>query len=534
MKKMDFIFRGMRSLFSRLLISLIFVCSLSAQISLVSSFPADGATSVDTASTLSLTFNQPVDVSANFEGLDMDEGFFLGLQLFPLGKSGEPDSITFSFDFKTVYFHNFHLWAETKYVVMLLGAKAACGDSLDKPYVINFTTGASLPTNTVSGTVAYAGDPTNSFVSLLSLETGGEGPNFLASTVVSSPSGFYTIPYVETGDYGGLAILDANLDGNFDPATDPLGWYDPDLNGVPDTLKVTGSMSGVNIVMGALVPQTAQGLLIGVDASVKSTVPDAELVIIMGDELNLDGKAVQWKYVYFSNSASKFYTVSTLGTSILPMAEKEEAQFPTESLPANWIDSDSALTVAEVNGGSNFRTIYPNATISAVLFPASAAGFFSVDKTSYSRDKLCWKLNPKNLMKEDSFLQGQILWKIEYNSDTAGEDTTIYLDAVTGVVTGVESEKVGTGVPSSFKLRQNYPNPFNPVTIINYSIPKTSWVIINIYDVLGREIKKIVNEEKIAGNYKIEFNANGLANGIYLYRMQVGSFVETKKLILLK
>jgi photosystem II stability/assembly factor-like uncharacterized protein len=85
-----------------------------------------------------------------------------------------------------------------------------------------------------------------------------------------------------------------------------------------------------------------------------------------------------------------------------------------------------------------------------------------------------------------------------------------------------------------YKLEQNYPNPFNPTTVINYSIPKERFVTIKVYDILGREIKTLVNEEKIAGNYSVQFNGSNLASGIYYYRMQAGDFVQTKKLVLLK
>jgi hypothetical protein len=85
-----------------------------------------------------------------------------------------------------------------------------------------------------------------------------------------------------------------------------------------------------------------------------------------------------------------------------------------------------------------------------------------------------------------------------------------------------------------FELTQNYPNPFNPSTTINYSIPKTSFVTIKVYNILGKEIATLVNQEKLQGNYDIEFNASGLPSGIYFYRMQAGSFVSTKKLLLLK
>ncbi|HKJ81496.1 MAG TPA: T9SS type A sorting domain-containing protein [Ignavibacteriaceae bacterium] len=89
-------------------------------------------------------------------------------------------------------------------------------------------------------------------------------------------------------------------------------------------------------------------------------------------------------------------------------------------------------------------------------------------------------------------------------------------------------------IPDNFNLEQNYPNPFNPTTIINFSIPKLSLVTIKVYDILGNEIATLVNEEKPAGTYEITWNAANLPSGIYFYRMDAGSFISTKKLILLK
>lgn len=88
--------------------------------------------------------------------------------------------------------------------------------------------------------------------------------------------------------------------------------------------------------------------------------------------------------------------------------------------------------------------------------------------------------------------------------------------------------------PNNFILHQNYPNPFNPVTTIRYSIPHRSSVILKVYDVLGKEVVTLVNEEKDRGVYSINFDASQLASGLYLYRLQAGSFVETKKLTLIK
>jgi hypothetical protein len=88
--------------------------------------------------------------------------------------------------------------------------------------------------------------------------------------------------------------------------------------------------------------------------------------------------------------------------------------------------------------------------------------------------------------------------------------------------------------PTEFGFDQNYPNPFNPVTRIKYQIPELSFVTLKVFDVLGNEITTLVNEEKPLGNYEIQFDATNLPSGVYFYRLQAGSFVETKKMVLLK
>jgi hypothetical protein len=101
-----------------------------------------------------------------------------------------------------------------------------------------------------------------------------------------------------------------------------------------------------------------------------------------------------------------------------------------------------------------------------------------------------------------------------------------------GVITGVTP--ISTEIPSEYKLSQNYPNPFNPVTKINYSLPKSGFVTMKIYDMLGREVVKLVSEKKVAGNYSVDFNASNLTSGVYFYRLEVNGFVDTKKMMLVK
>lgn len=89
-------------------------------------------------------------------------------------------------------------------------------------------------------------------------------------------------------------------------------------------------------------------------------------------------------------------------------------------------------------------------------------------------------------------------------------------------------------LPSDYELSQNYPNPFNPNTVIRYQLPTSSHTTLKVYDVLGTEIVKLVDEEKPAGIYEVDFNGESLNSGIYFYTLTSGNFQQTKKLILLK
>lgn len=108
-------------------------------------------------------------------------------------------------------------------------------------------------------------------------------------------------------------------------------------------------------------------------------------------------------------------------------------------------------------------------------------------------------------------------------------DDTLY------IINTVDVEDQGSLLnPDSYNLAQNYPNPFNPVTTIRYSIPQSGFVTLKIYDLLGREVAALVNEEKSPGVYEVQFDGSNLASGVYLYTLQAGEFADTKKFLLLK
>ena len=99
-------------------------------------------------------------------------------------------------------------------------------------------------------------------------------------------------------------------------------------------------------------------------------------------------------------------------------------------------------------------------------------------------------------------------------------------------VVGVEDKE--NTLPAEFSLSQNYPNPFNPTTNFEFHIANRGFVSLRIFDLLGREIITLVNEEKPAGTYKVRWNAGNLCSGVYFYQLKTGSFNEVKKLLLLK
>jgi hypothetical protein len=102
---------------------------------------------------------------------------------------------------------------------------------------------------------------------------------------------------------------------------------------------------------------------------------------------------------------------------------------------------------------------------------------------------------------------------------------------VRGNVVSVGEQPV---VPLVYALMQNYPNPFNPTTLIQYTVPERIHVSLKVYNVLGQEVALLVNEEKTAGRYDARFDAKNLSSGAYFYLLRAGSFVQLRKLMLLK
>jgi hypothetical protein len=121
------------------------------------------------------------------------------------------------------------------------------------------------------------------------------------------------------------------------------------------------------------------------------------------------------------------------------------------------------------------------------------------------------------LVRSDGTARPALFWLAQYVKDNP---------------TGVE--EMVSGLPLNYRLEQNFPNPFNPTTTINYSIPKTSFVTLKVYNVLGNEVMSVVNEQQTANNYTYTLDFSKLSSGAYYYTLRAGDYSATKKLMLVK
>ncbi len=124
--------------------------------------------------------------------------------------------------------------------------------------------------------------------------------------------------------------------------------------------------------------------------------------------------------------------------------------------------------------------------------------------------------------------------KVRFNA-ISGYGNDMFIDSIcqrSAIITGVGNNQ--TTIPLVYNLSQNYPNPFNPVTQIKFAIPKQGFVTMKVYDLLGREITRLVNDVKLPGEYSVDFDGTNIASGVYFYKIEVNGFSDVKKMLLIK
>ncbi len=155
---------------------------------------------------------------------------------------------------------------------------------------------------------------------------------------------------------------------------------------------------------------------------------------------------------------------------------------------------------------------------------------FSIDSVvmSYTNGYTDWTVERDFLPAGKHTLQ----WTVSQQTDTPGK---FWIDDILFPSNSIVTEVSGnSALPVEWKLFQNYPNPFNPATTIAYDLPKDSHVTLALYNVLGQEVSTLVNSEQVAGRYRVVLDAGRLASGAYFYRLQAGTYVDTKKLLLVR
>ncbi len=222
-----------------------------------------------------------------------------------------------------------------------------------------------------------------------------------------------------------------------------------------------------------------------------------------------------------------------------------EAWYSVYRFSATVNDEYTLLTVDTLFAGFNMRFEYlgerfPDETINTVL------GSFDCKKflISWKVSVLLPPLPPIELLstKDTVWIDpGNEFWMVQEIVPTNHIDLTLLgIDpfsipglktVIIDIITAVDDEEL---IPTEIILKQNYPNPFNPSTLIQYAIGSRQLISLKVYDLLGNEVAALVNEEKPAGLYEIDFNAFDLTSGVYFYQLKTEGFVETKKMLLLK
>lgn len=173
-----------------------------------------------------------------------------------------------------------------------------------------------------------------------------------------------------------------------------------------------------------------------------------------------------------------------------------------------------------------------------------APGFWRADHDEplLERDPDRWKKNVQDMVNTKEPWQLIVTFN-EWGEGTAIErcnnwlsnsDYGLYLDALHDIPTSIEENKYENIIPQNLKLEQNYPNPFNPTTVINYGIPKSGYVNLTIFDILGRKVVTLEDGYKPAGNYSLDVNASAWPSGTYFYSLSSGNNITVKKMILIR
>ncbi|WP_234567720.1 BspA family leucine-rich repeat surface protein [Rhodohalobacter sp. 614A] len=234
-----------------------------------------------------------------------------------------------------------------------------------------------------------------------------------------------------------------------------------------------------------------------------------------GIKLSAAGLADHWLSLYSLDQTKKAYAFQSLPENIFTQEEKVSIPVDLQTTEAGRFTLNWTLPESHVFNGSYF--LRDNVTHEVTELRDGASYSFKIEATQTAK---------ATSIKETPFTGTSQL--VAKNSQSEPRFELLVAKA------GIDGEAELGSLPDQFTLQQNYPNPFNPTTVISYQLPVSSEVRLEVYDMLGRNVATLVNEQVAAGRHSVNFDASNLSSGVYLYRLAAGNQIMTKKLTVVK
>jgi len=459
-----------------------------AQFRVVSSSPADGAAGVGLAVPLSFTFNAPVDA-----------GVAPAIVTFPA------DSIAFgapalSGDGLTLAYPSTRT-ATTRFVHLLLDARAADGAALERPYAVAYTTAPTSGGFSVSGTVtATAGSVDATLVVLAALA--GAGVTVADAVVIDGSSGAYTLGPVPLGVYSVAAV---RLPYAPTSRAFAYGIYDPDGDGVPNPVIIP---FGVDLTISEPAPLLARARFDEAVAQALARAPDALFYDLLETPADTTGRSPIWQYAFYSPSSDS--TITVVQTGLLPLVfARAGAPESLAQVFGTWVDSDVAMAAAEAAAGAAFRAAHAGEaqtlTIRAGLQPDVPTAATACYRVSYR-----------------AFDQ----------AGTATDSLHVYVTMGSGVVVSPTAGEGGPDHPG-LTLDAPAPNPASARVLFAYTLDSPAPTRVEVLDAAGRRVALVVDAPRAAGRHIATWNSpSTLAAGVYVVRLTAGGRTATRPLVI--